>query len=86
MYELSCYMSEKEVRSDIDFMSFQIEAFNGWLFAPIIINEMELSIVIKIMKSMNLLVKKVERLTLGENDDVTYYIWFYRKGQLRLVK
>jgi len=86
MYELSCYMNEREIRSDIDLMSFQINGFNGWVFAPIIINEMELSIVIKIMKSMNLLVKKVERLTLGQDDDVTYYIWFYRKGQLRRVK
>ena len=86
MYELSCYMNEKEVRSDIDLMSFQIEGFNGWLFAPIVTSEVEVAIVVKIMKSMDLIVKKVEIFQLRKDDDVDYYIWFYKKGQLRLVK
>lgn len=86
MFELSCYMNEREIRSDIDLMSFQIEGFNGWLFAPIVTSEVEVAIVVKIMKNMNLIVKKVEALKLGKDDSVDYYIWFYKKGQLRLVK
>jgi len=86
MFELSCYMNEREIRSDIDLMSFQIEGFNGWLFAPIVTNEVEVAIVVKIMKSMNLIVKKVEALKLGKDDSVDYYIWFYKKGQLKRIK
>ena len=86
MFELSCYMNEREIRSDIDLMSFQIEGFNGWLFAPIVTSEVEVAIVVKIMKNMNLIVKKVEALKLGKDDSVDYYIWFYKKGQLKRIK
>jgi hypothetical protein len=84
--DLNCYLDEKDLKKDIKTCSFQIEGFNGWLFAPIVVNEFELGQIIKFMKSMDLIINKVEKLKLGENDELTYYIWFYKKNQLKRVK
>ena len=84
--EFSCYMNVKDLKKDIDLLSFQIEGFNGWLFAPIITSSQELPAVVKVMREMNLLIKKVEQIDFLNNGEVDYFIWFYRKGQLRLVK
>lgn len=86
MMEFNCYISERDLVTDIQELSFQIEGFNGFLFAPIIEDVSELVNVIKVMKSMNLLVKKIEPLKLSIDDEITYYIWYYKKNQLRLVK
>lgn len=84
--EFNCYISEQDLVSDIEQLSFQIEGFNGFLFAPIIEDMSELVKVIKVMKGMNLLVKKIEPLKISIDDEITYYIWYYKKGQLKLVK